>query len=108
MLATDILTQDHREAMSLVEQLEGVRNDVPGNEETFAELADALMLHMREEEEIYYPALAEHEEFADMMEENISEHEMVKQNIAQMKELSVADAAFQELLTETKAALEPI
>jgi iron-sulfur cluster repair protein YtfE (RIC family) len=106
MLATEILTQDHREAIDLVEQLEGVRNDAPGNKETFEELANALLLHMREEEQIYYPALAEYEEFADMMEENIAEHEMVKQNIVQMRELSVSDAEFQKLLTETKAALE--
>ena len=64
MLATDILTQDHREALALVEQLEGVRNDEPGNRQIFAELAAALQMHMLEEEDIYYPALAEHEEFA--------------------------------------------
>ncbi len=106
MLATEILTQDHRDAMRLVEQLEGVRNDEPGNREIFLELAAALQLHMREEEEIYYPALAQHEEFADLMDENVAEHEMVKQNLTQMAELSVADDEFQSLLTETKVALE--
>lgn len=106
MLATEILTQDHREATSLIEQLEGVRNDEPGNRETFALLDAALQLHMREEEEIYYPALAAHEEFAHLMEENVNEHEMVKQNLTQMRELSVADETFQSLLTETKAALQ--
>lgn len=106
MLATDILTQDHREALSLIEQLEGVRNDETGNRETFAELDKALLLHMREEEEIFYPALAVHEEFSDLMDENVNEHEMVKQNLTQMRELSVADEDFQSLLTETKAALE--
>lgn len=106
MLATEILTQDHREAISLIEQLEGVRNDETGNRETFAKLDEALQLHMREEEEIYYPALAQHEEFADQMEENVSEHEMVKQNLAQMRELPVSDESFQTLLTETRAALE--
>lgn len=106
MLATEILTQDHRDAIRLVEQLEGVRNDEPGNRETFAQLDAALQLHMREEEEIYYAALSQFEEFEDQMEENETEHEMVKQNLAQMRELSVADEAFQALLTETKAALE--
>lgn len=106
MLATDILTEDHRLAISLVEKLEGVRNDEPGNREIFADLAAALQLHMREEEEIYYPALAEHEEFAELMDENVTEHEMVKQNLAQMGELPVNDDTFQLLLAETKAALE--
>jgi iron-sulfur cluster repair protein YtfE (RIC family) len=106
MLATDILTQDHRLAISLVEKLEGVRNNEAGNREIFADLAAALQLHMREEEEIYYPALAEHEEFADLMDENVTEHEMVKQNLAQMGELPINDDTFQLLLAETKAALE--
>jgi iron-sulfur cluster repair protein YtfE (RIC family) len=106
MLATDILTQDHREAIALVEQLEGVRNEEPGNRQIFEELSDALLLHMQEEEEIYYPALAQHEEFADLMDENVNEHEMVKQNLTQMRELSVTDETFQSLLAETKAALE--
>jgi len=106
MLATDILTQDHREALALVEQLEGVRNDEPGNRQIFAELAAALQMHMLEEEDIYYPALAEHEEFEELMDENVAEHEMVKQNLAQMGELSVTDETFQALLATTKAALE--
>ena len=106
MRATEILIQDHRQAISLVEQLEGVRNDERGNRETFRTLRAALELHMREEEDIYYPALAEHEEFSDLMDENVPEHEMVKANLIQMSELSPADAAFQTLLTETKLALE--
>ena len=106
MLATEILTQDHREALRLVEQLEGVRNNEQGNLQAFQMLEAALMLHMREEEEIYYPALARHEEFADLMDENVAEHEMVKQNLTQMRELAVSDEEFQALLTETKAALE--
>ena len=35
MLATEILKDDHRLALSLVEELEGVRSDEPGNRETF-------------------------------------------------------------------------
>ena len=106
MLATEILTQDHRLAMSLVEELEGVRSDERGNRETFQSLREALELHIREEEEIYYPALAVHEEFSDLMDENVPEHEMVRANLVQMSELSPDDAAFQTLLTETKLALE--
>ena len=106
MLATEILTQDHRQAISLVEALEGVREDETGNRDTFRDLKAALELHIREEEEIYYPALSMHEEFSDLMDENVPEHEMVRGNLAQMSELSPTDATFQTLLTETKLALE--
>jgi iron-sulfur cluster repair protein YtfE (RIC family) len=106
MLATEILIQDHRQAIILVEQLEGVRSDERGNRETFRDLKAALELHMREEEEIFYPALAEHDEFSDLIEENVPEHQMVRANLAQMSEMSPGDATFQTLLTETKIALE--
>lgn len=106
MLATEILKEDHRQAISLVEQLEGVRSDEPGNRQTFQELKASLELHIQEEEEIYYPALAEHEEFADLMDENVAEHEMVRANLAQMSELSPASDTFQSVLTETRVALE--
>ncbi|HUR97437.1 MAG TPA: hemerythrin domain-containing protein [Pyrinomonadaceae bacterium] len=106
MLATDILIQDHLLAISLVDELEGVINDERGNRETFRDLKAALELHIREEEEVYYPALAELDEFSDLMDENVAEHAMVRANLAQMSELSPADATFQTLLTETRLALE--
>jgi len=106
MLATEILKEDHRLALAFVEQLEGVRSDERGNREAFQGLKAALELHIREEEEIYYPALAEHEEFADLMDENVAEHEMVRANLAQMSELSPASDEFQSVLAETRAALE--
>jgi len=106
MLATKILAQDHREALDLMTQLEGVRNDLTSHKRTFEQLKSALMLHMREEEEIFYPALAQHEEFSDLLEYSIPEHEAVKENLAQMSELDPGDDEFQSLLTEMKAAVE--
>lgn len=61
MLATEILTQDHRIAIGLIEQLEGVETEGPEHQETFNELDEALRLHIRVENEIYYPALEAHE-----------------------------------------------
>lgn len=106
MLATEILKQDHDQALSLIAALEGVRSDERGNRETFRTLKESLELHIREEEEIYYPALAAHEEFSDLIEENVPEHEMVRANLAQLSELSPGSDAFQALLTETRVALE--
>lgn len=106
MLATKILAQDHREALDLMAQLEGVRNDLTSHKRTFEQLRAALLLHMREEEEIFYPALAQHEEFSDLLEYSIPEHEAVKEDLAQMSELDPGDDEFQSLLTEMKAAVE--
>ena len=106
MFATETPKDDHRQALDMVEDLEGNRSCAPSKRDTFRELEASLELHIREEEEIYYLALAEHEEFADLMDENVTGHEMVRANLAQMGELSPASDAFQSILTETRAALE--
>jgi iron-sulfur cluster repair protein YtfE (RIC family) len=107
MLATEILKNDHREAMDLIEQLENAEDE--GGEaymETFNRLRAALELHMQEEEEIYYPALANHDEFSDILEDNVPDHEGVRESLAQMAELDPGSEPFQETLAEMKAAIE--
>jgi iron-sulfur cluster repair protein YtfE (RIC family) len=106
MLATEILTRDHREALALIEEIQNVRSAAASHDRTFEQLRAALELHMREEEEIFYPALAEHEDFSDLLEENVPEHEMVREMLAQLSELDPNDALFQETLLGMKAALE--
>ena len=65
-----------------------------------------MLAFMQEEEEIYYPALAALEDFADEIEDNVADHEMVKDNLAEMSGLEPTSDEFQNLLTETKAAIE--
>ena len=106
MLATKILTQGHAEAMGLIDKLEGVRDDESGHRRSFQSLHDSLSLHMRQEEEIFYPALTAHEEFSDLLEYSIPEHESVRANLAQMSQLAPNTDEFQKLLTEMKLAVE--
>ena len=106
MLATEILKRDHREVLDMIDQLEDTDENSSSNISIFERLRDALDLHMQAEEEIYYPALARHEEFSDLIEENVPEHEGVKENLAQMSELEPGTEEFLELLTELKAAIE--
>jgi iron-sulfur cluster repair protein YtfE (RIC family) len=106
MLATEILTKDHRQAMRLIEALEGAKDGTGFYADTFNQLESALHLHMREEEEIFYPALAQHEEFSDVMDESVAEHKMVRQMLAQMGELAPSSREFQEVLDRMKTAIE--
>ena len=106
MLATEILTKDHKQALSLIETLEGANDGTGTYADAFNRLEAALHLHMREEEEIYYPALASYEEFSDIMDELPPEHEMVRQMLAQMGELAPSSDEFQDLLAQMKTALE--
>ena len=106
MLATEILTMDHREALALIDEIQNVRNSTTSHKRTFERLRDALLLHMREEEEIFYPALAQHDDFSDLLEVNIPEHEMVREMLAQLGELEPNDGVFQETLLTMKTALQ--
>ena len=106
MLATEILTQDHKEVLAMIDQLEEADEGSSTHMATFNRLRMALEVHMQAEEDIYYPALAAHEEFSDLMEENVPEHESVKENLAQMGELDPGTEEFQELLAEMRAAIE--
>jgi iron-sulfur cluster repair protein YtfE (RIC family) len=106
MLATEILTKDHRKALNLIGKLEDATDGTGSYADTFNQLETALLAHIRAEEEIYYPALAQHEEFSDLMDDSIPEHEMVKQRLAQMGELAPSSSEFQDVLAEMKTALE--
>lgn len=106
MLATEILTQDHRMAMSLIEELEGATDGTGNYAGAFNQLAQALAMHMRAEEEIYYPAVAQIEDYADQVETQVEEHEMVKQMLVQMNELAPSSDEFQDLLSQLKTAIE--
>ena len=107
MLATEILTQQHNDALDLIAELEDMTGNRTGSfDSTFKKLEDALLLHMREEEEIYYPALAKHEEFSDLLSYSIPEHETVRQYLSQLEALVPSDESFQEVLTDMKSAIE--
>lgn len=106
MLATEILTQDHKKALSLIETLEGASDGTGNYADAFNQLEANLKLHMREEEEVYYPALSGYEQFEGTEEHLESEHQMVRQMLAQMNELAPSSDEFQTLLTEMKTALE--
>ena len=83
MLATEILKQDHRDVMNLIQLLENVDEANNGDgRENFGRLKAALLLHMQEEEEIYYPALEAIEDLADEVDDNVAEHDMVRDNLS--------------------------
>jgi iron-sulfur cluster repair protein YtfE (RIC family) len=107
MLASEILTQDHREALDLIERLENADDgEAEGAAEAFNLLKASLAVHMRAEEEIYYPALAKYEEFSDILEDSVPEHEMVRQQLVQMSSLAPSSEEFQSVLAEMKTAIE--
>jgi iron-sulfur cluster repair protein YtfE (RIC family) len=114
MNAIELLKEDHREALELIEQLENLEGSLDADEggvefaptELFNQLKSALTLHTRVEEQVFYPAMREFEETRDLIVEAIEEHQTVDQILEEMSMLSSDDGDFQEKLEELKENLE--
>lgn len=106
MLATELLTNDHNEALSLIDGLKDRHNNERGNRDIFRDLDMALRLHMRVEEEIFYPELEKDAEFKGLMAESVPEHNEARQVLDDMEALNnPASDEFQKLLTELRFAV---
>lgn len=114
MNAIELLREDHREALELLEQMENLEGNLEDDEEEietaptqlFNQLKNALTLHTQLEEQIFYPAMREFEETRDLIGEAIEEHHNVDQILEEMSMLSPADDDFQNQLEELKESLE--
>jgi hemerythrin-like domain-containing protein len=106
MTATEILKQDHREAIGLFERLEGTGegSGAGGSKgELFNQLKDALKLHTKLEERIFYPALENFDETRGLIKESYREHHKVDQLPA---EINPAAGDFANKLSELRRNVE--
>lgn len=106
MTATEILRQDHREAIALFERLEGAdgASGAGGSKgELFDQLKGALKLHTKLEEQIFYPALEDFDETRDLIKESYREHQKVDQLLA---EINPAGGDFAGKLSELRGNIE--
>ncbi|MBX7174573.1 MAG: hemerythrin domain-containing protein [Pyrinomonadaceae bacterium] len=101
MNITELLTEDHRDAESLITQLEG-----GGDRETFTKLKNALILHTQIEEDIYYSALEDFEETEEFIEEARQEHNDIENTLDEMGSTEIPSDEFQELLFQLKESVE--
>jgi iron-sulfur cluster repair protein YtfE (RIC family) len=82
--AIELLTKQHREAQEMLARLAGGE----AKRELFGQLKDALTLHTRMEEEVFYPELEDFEETHALVEESYDEHRRVDQLLKRMSEAS--------------------
>ncbi|HMF58655.1 MAG TPA: hemerythrin domain-containing protein [Pyrinomonadaceae bacterium] len=102
MKATELLKQDHKEAMGLIEQLESA-GSAGASTEAFAKLKAALTLHTKLEESLLYPALENFDETRDQIRESYKEHKEVDELLV---ELSTPSDEWQDTLSELKDDIE--
>ncbi len=107
MNATELLKQDHQEASGLMDELETAdKGNMSSTKKLFTQLKDALTLHTQIEEQIFYPALEQHEETKDMIGEAFSEHKEVKEMLEEMSTMTPGDDEFMDKLTELRDSVE--
>src|SRR4051794_14642823 len=95
--ALDLLEQDHREVEGFFDEYEELEN-AGEKEGTALKICLALTIHTQIEEEVFYPAVREAIEKAELIDEAIVEHASAKQLITEIEEMD-PKRRFSQLLT---------
>lgn len=93
MNAIELLKSDHREVEEWFEEFEGTRNGAK-KQRLANQICQALKVHTRIEEEIFYPAFIEATGDEDMHHEAVVEHAGAKKLIAEIEGSSPEDEYF--------------
>jgi hypothetical protein len=91
--AVAILRADHARVATLFERFDGARS-VDRKEKLAGQICDELDVHIRVEEEIFYPAVREAIGNEALMDEATVEHETAKDLIKQIRAMSGTDALY--------------
>ncbi|MCA1573712.1 MAG: hemerythrin domain-containing protein [Acidobacteria bacterium] len=86
MTAIELLKNDHREVLSMIEQLENTGEGATASSriEVFNKLKGALTLHTKLEEQFFYPALENFDETRNLIKESYKEHREVDELLTKM------------------------
>jgi len=99
MDAIELLISDHRKVDSLFQQFEK-----GGNSEEFAQLFtqlnEELTVHSKIEEEIFYPAVRNNPDTADLVSEAYQEHSEVEQLLTQVGPMDNTSTEWGQKMTE--------
>jgi hemerythrin superfamily protein len=95
--AIDLLKRDHEAVEDLFDQFEDAKEN--DNDEDMATLVasvcSALTVHAKIEEELFYPAIRQLPEAAEMIDEAAVEHQMIKDLVSQLEAMRPGDDLFE-------------
>ena len=96
MKATDLLKRQHREVKTMFKKMEKTEN-ARGRRDLMEQIAQALEMHTRIEEEIFYPAVRELEtkKAEEMVAEAFEEHHVVKLVLKELPQVDPEDERFE-------------
>ena len=100
--AASLLIEDHRKVKKMFDEFKKLKSGDPDEKEDIVRMAcTELKIHAMLEEEIFYPALREKLEDADLIDEAEVEHTIAKQLIGELEEMTpeedLYDAKFRVL-----------
>jgi hypothetical protein len=107
MDALSLLKEDHVKAKKLMEELSATtERGVKTREEKWTKLLKELTIHENIEEEIYYPALAEHPKAKELVLEALEEHHLVDDIVEQLKDTPFEDEHWSAKFKVTRENVE--
>ncbi len=107
MDALTLLKEDHDKAKKLMTELEETtERGVKTREQKWTKLLKELTIHENIEEEIFYPALAEHPKAKDLVLEAMEEHHLVDDIVEQLKDTPFDDEHWAAKFKVTKENVE--
>jgi hemerythrin superfamily protein len=105
MNAIDLLKKDHREVHQLFSEfMSADAEDFARREDVFQQIDKALLIHSDAEEEIFYPSIEQHT--PDQVKQALSEHQEVRQLLAEMLDLEVDDEEFNDRMATLMQKVE--
>jgi hypothetical protein len=103
MNATELIRTQHQEVADLFEQLDDA--DTDDKQEIFNTLADAIAVHSKIEEEIFYPE-CRRADVDDLVRESLDDHLAVKRLIADLLDMEPIDPRFDGQCRELQEEIE--
>jgi iron-sulfur cluster repair protein YtfE (RIC family) len=101
-----LIKQDHQKIKRLFERLADAESGSPSQTRLFAELKRDLDLHTLVEEKYFYPALQEHDEARELIEEAVEEHGDVKATLQELDQADKEADGWTEELSELQQDVE--
>ena len=107
MKATDLLKKQHRQVEKLFKQCEKAE-DARQRRQLMEQIASALKLHTKLEEEVFYPAVREigSSKAEEMVDEAFEEHHVVDLVLAELPSIDPEDERFQAKMTVLSELVE--
>ncbi|MFH0903080.1 MAG: hemerythrin domain-containing protein [Pseudomonadota bacterium] len=98
MRAIDLLRQQHREIIRILEGLRAA--DVDEAADLLPRLAGTLRAHVAVEEDVFYLEIEEDEDLEEAVADSFRQHEEIRDALAELESCSPADPDFSHLVDE--------